>query len=875
VKLKDYQRQALETVSNLDPATPGFLQLLAAQTKTHSVRLEAFRQRDPSDPLYDLLCDALENEDPFAAAWELAKARLGAQGDWHALDDGMDRSIPSVCLKLPTGGGKTLLAAHAVERLQVDWLKAQTGLVLWIVPSQAIYAQTLRALKDRQSALRQTLDRAAAGRVRILEKTDGFTRADTDSRLCVMVLMLQAARRDDEKVLKMFRGGGDASFFPEETDAPANDALLAAVTNLDRYDLGDGFQPGWPRRTLANVIRMLRPVVVLDEAHNAMTPLGHRTLSKLNPRFILELTATPTVESNVLVDVTGKALRDEEMIKLPINVAVDIRGQWQGTLRAALDCLNALEAAAREHEQATGDYIRPMMIVRVDHTGEKTRDQPIHVEDAFAWLVQHGDVPPEVIRRQTAEKKELADEDLMSPLTSTRVVITKDALREGWDAPFAYVLAILSSGGGSTALTQFIGRVLRQPYARQAGFANGDVSLDEAYVFCTEANVGTAVARINAGLTNEGMGDLASAVRTRSLDGGDATPAPRVPVTRAAAFRDRSILTPCVLRADEAVAGGWRPLDYEADLLEQVPWETLSWRQADLYQVAGDGTQRVLKRMDLGDDGVLVDAAGPTPIAAGPAPELNRFELVRRLCEVVPNPWQADRILGEALDALRARGADEGLLAAGRLTLIDKIASDLRDQIEAWAKVAFRAGVADGTITFRLTEPPLPQHLKDALAGDGGPLVRSDMTPLLKALYTPVLTHEVNGFEAPVALYLDEAGAVGWWWRVAARRDQVGLQGWRPHKVYPDFLVSLDADGRTGTLLMLETKGGHLAGNQDTTFKGELFEALEEAYSPAPAVGQVEAFAAAPDAVAFSMLFDAGDGGLGWRDDLARVLSRK
>ncbi|TIN21264.1 MAG: restriction endonuclease subunit R, partial [Mesorhizobium sp.] len=158
---------------------------------------------------------------------------------------------------------------------------------------------------------------------------------------------------------------------------------------------------GSVRCTLANVLRIVQPVVVLDEAHNAVSELGRRTLAKLNPRFILELTATPTAHSNVLVDVQGRALRDEEMIKLPVNVAVDIRGRWQDTLQAALDKLNELQAGADVYRGESGNYIRPILIVRVDYTGEKQRDKSIHVEDAVQWLVEKGNMNPGAIRRQT------------------------------------------------------------------------------------------------------------------------------------------------------------------------------------------------------------------------------------------------------------------------------------------------------------------------------------------------------------------------------------------------------------------------------------------------------------------------------------------
>ena len=84
--------------------------------------------------------------------------------------DGCGRPVPNVVLKVPTGGGKTWLAVSAVSRIMGRYLDRNTGFILWIVPNEAIYTQTLKHLKDRQHPYRQALDRTAAGRVRIMEK---------------------------------------------------------------------------------------------------------------------------------------------------------------------------------------------------------------------------------------------------------------------------------------------------------------------------------------------------------------------------------------------------------------------------------------------------------------------------------------------------------------------------------------------------------------------------------------------------------------------------------------------------------------------------------------------------------------------------------
>src|SRR6185437_5373307 len=69
--------------------------------------------------------------DPVADAWKEAQTQgiAASREPWHALKDGTGRSVPNVCFKLPTGGGKTLLAAHGVDRILVSYFRQTTGFV--------------------------------------------------------------------------------------------------------------------------------------------------------------------------------------------------------------------------------------------------------------------------------------------------------------------------------------------------------------------------------------------------------------------------------------------------------------------------------------------------------------------------------------------------------------------------------------------------------------------------------------------------------------------------------------------------------------------------------------------------------------------------
>jgi type III restriction enzyme len=244
----------------------------------------------------------------------LPKSRAGVP--FGPRRDGLNGPVPNVCIKVPTGGGKTYLATSILSRILGAYIGRNTGFVLWIVPNDAIYTQTKRHFADRDHPYRQMLDRAAAGRVKLLEKDDPLDARDVESHLCVMLLMLQSANREGKERLRLFRDRGNVhGFFPAESDGEAHRALLERVENLDAYGRAGDL---WPliKDSLGNVLRLVRPIIVMDEGHRAISDLAFATLYGFNPCFLVELTATPKdkqpkdrtkpiVRANVLVDVLG------------------------------------------------------------------------------------------------------------------------------------------------------------------------------------------------------------------------------------------------------------------------------------------------------------------------------------------------------------------------------------------------------------------------------------------------------------------------------------------------------------------------------------------------------------------------------------------
>ena len=851
MELKEYQTRVLERFDD-------YLTTLEAKRRRAEKILEIDQEENPDARLSDYPRDAWDEMNQRRILPEMRAAdgsRLVAS--YLSREDGFGTSIPNVCLKVPTGGGKTLLAAAALERLQADYFKRQSGFVLWVVPSDAIYRQTWKNLANREHPYRQILERASGGRVKMLEKEDSFNKADFQNYLCVMVLMLQSSARKTKETLRMFKDSGKfTDFFPEVDDAVANRDLLRKVPNLEENDLSDlgyadGVVPGSLslRQSLGNTLRLLRPAIVIDEGHRAYSDTARETLCDFNPSFILELSATPNTggkhQSNILVNVPGNDLKEEEMIKLPINIINIAKGDWKHTLTEAHDKLKELHKAGEKVQASDGRYIRPILLIRVERTGKEQRDgQFVHAEDAKEYLMEKCGVLEEAIRFKTSDKDELGDMDLLSETCPVEVIITKDALREGWDCPFAYILAILSKTTANTALTQMIGRVLRQPH----GQLTSSEALNECYVFTFDQEVQKAVESVRKGLEEEGMGDLATSVRVGGT-GATATPTKRVTIKRRDAFKNLPvILLPRVVRKDPRAKGGYRLLDYERDILGEVEWESLHFSGAESFHAGdADKLRRTIAKVNIEKKSGQFDFTDTLTQDEHEIPDegLDFAFLVRQLTDVVPNPWQGARILEEALEVLR-KEMDEKRIYTNRLALIAEIKKDLRlqlfggsdgkDRVTGIAETLFRDKLKSGEIEFSLmtaNNPDLDWKLAETLevelTGAELELVRKNGSPLEKQLFERVFDKDFNSLERNTAWYLDGAETVHWWHRIAVNQQSYGLQGWQRNRVYPDLLACVHGtkDG-TYRFSVLETKGEHLKGNDDTEYKQALFDLLTE-----------------------------------------------
>jgi type III restriction enzyme len=420
--------------------------------------------------------------------------RLWDRGVAYCPIDGFDAAMPYFCLRVPTGGGKTWLAAKCVALVNTHLLRSEYSVILWLVPSRAILEQTLRALRDREHPYHAALREAGPVTVLDLDEAKSVTRATLDSSTTVIVSTVQAFRREATDGLKVYESNGALMHHFEHLSPVQREELLGE---------GEGAERSVPF-SLANVLRLRRPFLVVDEAHNNRTPLSFSTFAAFRPSGIVELTATPdtdTTPSNVLHSVSAAELKAEHMIKLPIRLETE--GDWQRCLAYAIDCRDQLQAAADAERRAGAAYLRPIVLIQ----GQPRRKNvdTLDVERVRTELIDNHRIHADEIVIATGESRglEQIEADHAAGIADencpVKFVLTQQALAEGWDCPSAYVLVSMAEMRSATAVEQLLGRILRQPEARKRDAE----ALNQSYAY----------------VVSRDFGATANALRDRLVDG--------------------------------------------------------------------------------------------------------------------------------------------------------------------------------------------------------------------------------------------------------------------------------------------------------------------------------------------------------------------
>ncbi|MGZ3862628.1 MAG: DEAD/DEAH box helicase [Bacteroidia bacterium] len=385
--------------------------------------------------------------------------------------------VPHICIKVPTAGGKTFIACNALKTIFDAFEYDKPKAVMWLVPSITILEQTIRNLKDPSHPYRQKINSHFGNKVEIFDKSAllqgiGFNATTIKEQLNIMVFSFDSLRAKNKEDRKVFQENGNLQSF-ENVIGKENEITLGAV------------------------IKHLNPVVVVDESHNAESDLSVEMLKEINPSFILDLTATPRKNSNIISFIDAMELKRENMVKLP--VIVYNHHDKTEVINSALQLQHKLELQAIEEEKKGGKYIRPIVLFQAQ---PKNADDNTTFEKLKEKLIELK-IPARHIKIKTANINEIKGEDLLSRECEVRYIITVNALKEGWDCPFAYILASLADKSSAVDVEQILGRVLRQPYVAKHNFP----LLNLSYVLTASSRFLDTLDNIVKGLNKAGFSD--------------------------------------------------------------------------------------------------------------------------------------------------------------------------------------------------------------------------------------------------------------------------------------------------------------------------------------------------------------------------------
>ena len=380
------------------------------------------------------------------------------------------KNAPHVCLKVPTAGGKTFIACSSLKAIFDEYSAIQKKAVVWLVPSDSILEQTKTALKNPNHPYRQRINVDFANRVEVYEKSEllagqGFSPTTVRENLSIFVLSFDSLRTSKKEGRKIYQDNGALMSFSNDIGAESTDEDI----------------------TLMKIISSLCPVVIVDESHNAVSELSTEMLNVLNPSFVLDLTATPRESSNIISFVTAQELKNENMVKLP--VIIQNNSKIEGVIGNALHLRRVLELKAKECEKNNETpYIRPIVLFQAQ---PKSGEEATTFEKLKQILITAG-CKEEEIAIKTADINELKNVNLMSNRCKIKYIITVNALKEGWDCPFAYILASVANRSADVDVTQILGRILRQPYVQHLP----DENLNTSYVLTNSSDFFKTVERI-------------------------------------------------------------------------------------------------------------------------------------------------------------------------------------------------------------------------------------------------------------------------------------------------------------------------------------------------------------------------------------------
>lgn len=708
---------------------------------------------------------------------KLYLSEIGKFGPKHAFisikgeaykDEFFGEEVPFVCIKIPTGGGKTLVGCNAVTEIMDSFLKEKMGrgIVMWLVPSEAIKSQTLRKFKDRKDIHRKILDEYFDNNVKIFSNEESLKirKEDVENNLCIIISSLDAFRKEKslQNKYKVYQENG---------------ALINHFENIEESDILEKDESGIIK-SLANVIRLSNPLIVIDEGHKTKTELSIIFLKELNPSFVIEYTATPRAESNILVEIHSSELKDEQMVKLPL--VLESHTQWQAAILQGVLRREELEKIAKTEKEP----IRPIALLQAEQ--EKEDENKITVGKIKEFLLNDRKIPEEEIAIKTSKTNDLEGVDLFSKSCKIRYIITVNALAEGWDCSFAYLLISVANIGSKIAVEQIIGRIMRMPFAKRK--ANED--LNRSYIFASARNFNEAANQIISGLESNGYSkhDL--------INAGDKKQKYEFDVER---------------RVKEDFAVPLMSYENEELTFGDLIGEDFELHKQDTnfdFEVLYDNDGRAI--IDIKQDDKWFRGRQQILKLTYQDKNCSKKELIqwldKKLRFTMLDKEDKVKFLEKAIDGIKGHTIQD--LSVNRYVLLAKLDEVINSILVDYSKKRFDKLLKEEKIKVKEFEN-FPETIT---------LSEEIPQEFNRNYYNKIdkLNKEEQRFVE--RLDLDTLPNIQFWIRNREKKDPFYLQGWQKNKFYPDFIALTNI----GNILALEWKGEDRVSNEDTKYKEEV-----------------------------------------------------
>ena len=683
-----------------------------------------------------------------------------------------DINSPYICIRIPTGGGKTLVACHLLNSLYQEYLRSKNekGLVLWLVPTDAIRSQTISALKDIRHPYRQVLNSFFSDNVLIYDSNEAksIKKSDMQDNLCIIIATFSTFRITETEGRKAYAENG--YLMEHFQDLTTNDLLKDDNGNITE--------------SLVNVIRMNSPIVVVDEAHNAGTPLSGNMFADFKPCFILEYTATPKPDSNILVNITAQQLKEESMIKIPIylkNIA-----QWQATIRDGTAKRNHLEDLSKKIKN---EYIRPIALIQAEQ--EKENPDKIHVRKIKEFLISDQKIPAAQIAIRTGKQNDLEGTDLYSKNCPIRYIITVQALKEGWDNAFAYVLISVANIGAKVSVEQTIGRILRLPKQQEKRIHD----LNCSYVYTSSNSFNQAAKDLEKGLIQQGY----SKKDFQALE---------EKITKQNIYNrsisDDDIKIPCIAIND----GKIRRISFHDDLLG-ADFSLSSQKTPDDYVFYFD--ENKMKKIDIKQGDEFEHSVQTSLDIVYENKDFDEKQLLNwldsRIRRMEYSQTDKRKYLTNIIHhALKQDNLSLSDLSINCYTFRDNINKHI-DQLET----------GKAKESFQTLEKSDRLYMDKVYYWPEETMEMSDICEEPFNLHLFECAGHMNDEELDLALKIDGLSNIRWWYRNMEKSDFY-IQGWQKSRFYPDLIIKT----KSNKYVIVEYKGENLLTNDDTKYKKEL-----------------------------------------------------